>query len=59
MKLKLKFIDDEGEESGICNIYKLMDDDLKKIGEIKYSDQSDKRWIIDVVKFQTNVSIID
>lgn len=59
MELKLKFIDDEGKESGVCYVHKAVGDELKKIGEIKYSDQGDRRWILDVVKFQSRVSILD
>jgi hypothetical protein len=59
MELKLKFIDDKGKESGVCHVHKVVDGELKRIGEIKYSDQGDRRWILDVVKFQSSVSILD
>ena len=59
MELRLKFTNDEGKESGVCHVHKLVDGDLKRIGEIKYSDQGDRRWILDVVKFQSNVAVLD
>lgn len=59
MELKLRFINDEGKESGVCHVHKAMDGELKRIGEIKYGDEGDKRWILDVVKYHSNVAFLD
>lgn len=59
MELRIKFIDDEGKEIGICHIYKLVGNELKSIGEIKYADESDKRWILrNMTQDHPNVSVI-
>ncbi len=59
MELRLKFINDEGKESGVCHVHKAVDGELKRIGEIKYSDQGDRRWILDVVKYHSSVTVLD
>ena len=59
VEMKLRFVNEEGREGGGCHVHKVVEGDLKKIGEIKYSDQSDRRWIIDVVKFHSNVEIME
>jgi hypothetical protein len=40
-------------------VHKLEGSGLKKVGEIKFSDESDKRWILSVmIEDHPNVSIL-
>ncbi len=58
MELKLKFVHDEGKESGVCHVHKVVGGELKKIGEMKFSDASDKKWILMVMtEDHPNVSV--
>ena len=59
MELKLKIVHDEGKESGMVFVHKLVGNELRKIGEIKFSDAGDKRWILMVMtEDHPNVSVI-
>jgi len=59
MELKLKFVHDEGKESGICHVHKVDGTGLKKVGEMKFSDAGDKKWILMVMtEDHPNVSVI-
>jgi hypothetical protein len=49
MEMKLKIVQDEGKESGVILVHKQVGCDLKKIGEMKFSDASDKKWILMVM----------
>lgn len=59
MELKLKIVEDAGKESGIIHVHKSVSGELRKIGEVKFSDAGDKRWILAVMtEDHPNVSII-
>ena len=59
MQLRIKFVTDEGKESGVCHIFKLVGSEQIKIGEINFSDESDRKWIVrTMVKDHPNVSVI-
>ncbi|MBI0583075.1 MAG: hypothetical protein ISF22_02480 [Methanomassiliicoccus sp.] len=59
MELKLDFVHDDGKESGICHVHKVSGAELRKVGEIKFSDESDKRWIrMVMIEDHPNVSVI-
>lgn len=59
MDLKLEFVHDEGKESGVCHVHKMVGSELKKIGEMKFSDASDKKWILMVMtEDHPNVSVL-
>jgi hypothetical protein len=49
MELKLKFVQDEGKESGVVLVHKMVGGELKKVGEIKFSDAGDKKWLLMVL----------
>lgn len=60
MELRLKFVHDEGKESGVCHVHKVVGGEEKRIGEIKFSDASDKKWILMVMtEDHPNVSVLD
>ena len=60
MEMRLKIVQDEGKESGMVHIHKVNGSDLKKIGEIKYYDESDRKWILTVLtERHPNVSVIE
>jgi hypothetical protein len=46
MEMRLKIVQDEGKESGMIHIHKVVGSDLKKIGEIKFNYESDKNWFV-------------
>jgi hypothetical protein len=46
MEMRLKIVQEEGKESGMVHIHKEVGSDLKKIGEIKFNSESDKKWIV-------------
>jgi hypothetical protein len=59
MELRLKIVHDEGKESGVIHVHKYIGNELKKIGEMKFSDASDKKWILMVMtEDHPNVTII-
>jgi hypothetical protein len=59
MELRLKIVHDEGKESGVIHVHKHVGNELKKIGEMKFSDASDKKWILMVMtEDHPNVTII-
>lgn len=59
MELKLKIVHDEGKESGLVLVHKQIGDEIRKIGEIKFSDAGDKKWILMVMtEDHPNVSVI-
>lgn len=59
MEQRLKTVHDEGKESGVVLVHKVADSELKRIGEIKFSDASDKKWILMVMtEDHPNVSAI-
>jgi hypothetical protein len=49
MELKLKIVQDEGKESGRVLVHKMVGNELMKIGEIKFSDAGDKKWLLMVL----------
>ena len=60
MEMRLKIVQDEGKESGMLHIHKVVGSDLKKIGEIKYNFESDKKWFVTALtERHSNVSIIE
>lgn len=60
MEMKLKCVNDEGKVCGMIHIHKVVGSDLKKIGEIKYGDESDRKWILTALtERHPNVSIIE
>jgi hypothetical protein len=46
MEMRLKIFQDEGKESGMIHVHKVVGSDLKKIGEIKFNFESDKKWFV-------------
>jgi hypothetical protein len=59
MDLKLKIIRDEGKESGTVLVHKVVGNELKKIGEIKFSDEGDKKWLLMVLtEDHPNVAVL-
>jgi hypothetical protein len=59
MELKINFVNNEGKESGICHIHKAVGSELVKVGEIKFDDASDKKWILMVMtEDHPNVTVI-
>jgi hypothetical protein len=49
MDLKLKIVQDEGKESGMVLVHKVVGGELRKVGEIKFSDAGDKKWLLMVL----------
>lgn len=59
MELKIRIVHDEGKESGIIHIHKPVGNELRKIGEMRFSDASDKRWLLMVMTDgHPNVSVL-
>jgi hypothetical protein len=60
MEMRLRIVQDEGKESGMLHIHKVVGSDLKKIGEIKFNFESDKKWFLTALtERHPNVSIIE
>jgi hypothetical protein len=60
MELRIKFVHHEGKDCGICHIHKVIGTELVKIGEIKFDDAVDKKWIIrSMTEDHPNVSCIE
>jgi len=60
MQLSIQFIPNQGKDGGIIEVLKKVENDLKKVGEIKYEDDSDKRWLIGVLTDgHPNVAIVE
>lgn len=60
MELKIEFVQNEGKESGICHIHKVIGTELIKIGEIKFDDAGDKKWILrTMIEDHPNVCCVD
>lgn len=49
MELKIQIVKDEGKESGIIHIHKVVGTEMKKVGEMKFSDEGDKKWLLMVL----------
>jgi transcriptional regulator of NAD metabolism len=60
MEMRIKCVNDEGKACGMVHIHKVIGTDLKKIGEIKYNDESDRKWIVTALtERHPNVSVIE
>ena len=60
MELRIKFVNGKEAEGGVCYVHKLEGGDLRQIGEIKYGDEGDRKWILSVMTdYKPNVKVID
>jgi len=49
MELTLKIVHDEGKESGKVLVHKMAGGELRQVGEIRFSDERDKKWLLMVL----------
>lgn len=46
LQLKIQIVMDEGKDSGIINIHKVVPEGTRKVGEMKFADEQDRKWLV-------------
>lgn len=59
MELRIQIVKDEGKESGMIHVFKVVGERAKKVGEMKFADEQDRRWLLMVMtEDHSNVSVL-